>query len=216
MNQQTFTVALPSGRMGEESVEFLSRAGIANFDMQSRGRELSLFDKINNFRIVLVRSRDVPTYVINGVVDAGISGRDDLLEGNHDLTAPLELGFGDCRLCVAAPANADPDILSRPHLKVASKYPRMTMDYFYQRGVSCEIIKLHGSIELAPLLGMTDVIVDLVSSGDTLKANGLVEKAEIMRSCAMLVISRAAYALQPARIQELLAKFQLALRNGAE
>ena len=206
-----FTIALPAGRLAEESVAFFRAAGIAEFDLSEKGRELSFLDARNQFRIVLVRSRDVPTYVLQGAADAGITGRDILLEGEHDLTIPLTMDFGHCRLCVAALREHAGGLLKRPHLRVATKYTRLAMDHFHRRGISCEIIKLNGAIELAPVLGMADCIVDLVSTGATLKANGLVEIEEILHSSAVLVVSRAAYAIHNERMQELLSKFQAAM-----
>src|SRR5262249_39823352 len=117
-----------------------------------------------------------------------------------------------CRLSIAAPEAGSREILKRPHLRVATKYPRLTMDHFFQRGVSCEIIKLHGSVEIAPMLGLSDVICDLVSTGNTLRANGLVEIQTVIESCAMLVLNRSVFALETERINGILQKFQAALR----
>lgn len=207
-----FTIALPAGRLADESIEFFERAGIADFQSIPReGRSLTFFDADRRYRILLVRSQDVPTYVLQGGADAGITGRDVLEEGAYDLTAPLELGFGACRLSLAVERHRTEEIGRRSHLKVATKYPRLAMDYFYRRGVSCEVIKLHGSIEIAPVLGLADCIVDLVSTGATLKANGLVEVETILESEAVLVVNRRAYALQTERIQLLLRSFRAAL-----
>ncbi|MCB1308232.1 MAG: ATP phosphoribosyltransferase [Leptospiraceae bacterium] len=202
--------------MAEESIAFFARVGIARFNLPEKTRELSFFSEDGHFRIVLVRSQDVPTYVIQGGADAGITGRDVLAEGGYDLTVPFELSFGECRLCLAAPEERVTAIRREPHLRVATKYPRLTMDYFYRNGFSCEVIKLHGSIEIAPMLNMADCIVDLVSTGATLKANGLAEMETILESRAVLVVNRAAYAVQTRRIAELIARFQTALTNQTE
>lgn len=211
-----FTFALPSGRLGEESVEFFRDSGFADFVIPEKTRELSFVDKTNQYRIVLVRSQDVPTYVVGGGADAGITGRDVLAErGFHDITVPLELGFGRCRLSVAVPNENLTLLQDKPHFRVATKYPRLAMDYFYNRGISCEIIKLHGSIEIAPHLGLADAIVDLVSTGNTLKANNLTEIKTIMESSAMLLVNRSAYALQTDRINDLIKKFESLLNKDA-
>ncbi|MBX7056957.1 MAG: ATP phosphoribosyltransferase [Leptospirales bacterium] len=197
--------------MADESIEFFERAGFARFSKPRQDRSLAFLDDSGKIRAVLVRSQDVPTYVLQGGAHAGITGRDVLEEGAYDLTAPLELGFGQCRLALAAPAERAAELLQSSHLRVATKYPRLAMDYFFKRGVSCEVIKLHGSIELAPTLGLSDCIVDLVSTGATLKANGLREIETILQSQATLTIRRAAYALDAAFIQDLLSSFRSAL-----
>ncbi|MCB1174633.1 MAG: ATP phosphoribosyltransferase [Leptospiraceae bacterium] len=206
-----FTIALPAGRLAEESVAFFRKSGIADFTLTDKGRELSFFDPDSNIRIVLVRSRDVPTYVEQGAADAGITGRDVLLEADHNLTMPMTMAFGYCHLSVAVRTVDGPAILQRPHLRVATKYSNLAMDYFFRKGISCEIIKLNGSIELAPILDMADCIVDLVSTGATLKANGLLEVEKILESSAVLVISRSAWVLHNQRINEMLHRFQKAV-----
>lgn len=208
IDDSPFTIALPAGRLAQQSVEYFSKAGLARFNLDQKGRELSFIDKKNNFRILLVRSKDVPTYVLQGAADAGITGRDILVEDNYDLTIPLTLDYGHCRLSVAAKKECAQDVLKKAHLRVATKYTRLATDYFFKKGISCEIIKLHGSIELAPLVGVADCIVDLVSTGATLRANGLVEVEEIMHSTAILVVSRSAWAQRTIRIRDLVAKFQ--------
>jgi len=206
-----FTIALPGGRLAEESIRFFQKSGIAEFEFASIDRELSFFDTKNEYRIILVRSQDVPTYVVDAGVDAGITGRDILAEKGYRETVPLELGFGRCRLAVAAPVDTASTILNKPHLRVATKYPNLAMDYFFRKGLSCEVIKIHGAVEIAPYLGLADCIVDLVSTGATLKANGLVELETILESSAMLLVNRSAYALQTERINRIITKFRAQL-----
>ena len=208
-----FTIALPAGRMAEESVDFFSRTGFASFDLSKMGRELSVYDSTGEYRIILVRSQDVPTYVSEGGVDAGIVGRDVLTEKGYQQTAPLELGFGRCRLSVAAPGERVKHLYDKPHLRVATKYPNLTVDFFYKKGISCEIIKIHGSVEIAPNLGLSDCIVDLVSTGGTLKANNLVEMDRIIESSAMLIVNRSAFALETERVNRLIKKFRSVLED---
>ncbi len=205
------TIALPAGRLAEESIDFFARAGLAEFHLPKGGRSLTFLDETGRYQILLVRSQDVPTYVLQGGADAGITGRDVLTEGGYDLTIPLELSFGDCRLSLAALEKDAPTLKQKPHLRVATKYPRLAQDFFFRNGMSCEIIKLHGSIEIAPVLGMADCIVDLVSTGGTLRAIGLVEMDHILYSSAVLVVNRAAYAVQTERIQLMLSRFRAAL-----
>ena len=203
-----FTIALPGGRLAEESIAFFKKSGVADFDLSGAGRELSFFDKTGDYRIILVRSQDVPTYVAEGGADAGITGRDVLAEKGYIQTLPLELGFGACRLSVAAPVDIGNAIYSIPHIRVATKYPNLAMDYFFKKGISCEIIKIHGAVEIAPHLNIADCIVDLVSTGGTLKANRLMELETIMESSAMLIVNRSAYALQTERVNGLIRKFR--------
>ncbi len=210
---QPFTIALPAGRLAEESLEFFRECNLAHFDLEGKGRELSFLDTTGEYRVILVRNQDVPTYVLQGGAHAGIAGRDVLAERGYDISVPLELGFGRCRLSVAAVKETERDVLTLPHIRVATKYPRLAMDYFYSRGMSCEIIKLHGSIEIAPILGLADCIVDLVSTGNTLKANGMEEREVILHSSAMLVVNHSAYALQTSRLNHLLDRFKSLLKE---
>ena len=176
-----------------------------------------LFGTKKKIRVLLVRSQDVPTYVLQGGADAGITGRDVLMEGAYDLTVPFELNFGKCRLSVASLPerweNAK-ELFQKPHLRVATKYPRLAANFFYRSGMSCEIIKLHGSVEIAPLLSLADCIVDLVSTGATLRENGLVELYSILEFHAVLVVNRSCYALQTELLSQLFEKFQKELKSS--
>ncbi len=212
-DERPLTIALPAGRLAEESIDFFARAGLADFDLPKGGRSLTFLDSTGRYQILLVRSQDVPTYVLQGGADAGITGRDVLAEGGYDLTVPLELNFGYCRLSLAALEKDASELKSLPHLRVATKYPRLAQDFFFRNGISCEVIKLHGSIEIAPVLGMSDCVVDLVSTGGTLRANGLVEMDTILESSAVLVVNRSAYALQTRRINLMISRFRDALRE---
>ena len=203
-----FTIAIPAGRLAKESIGFFKRSGLADFDDFPESRALCFSDKSCQLRILLVRNLDVPTYVLQGGADAGIIGRDVLEEGNYDLTVPFALNFGKCRLSVAAMPQMVDKLLQSSHLRVATKYPRLAADFFYRLGISCEVIKLHGSVEIAPMLSLSDCIVDLVSTGLTLKENGLVEVRKISDFCAVLVVNRSTYALHAKRLFQLLTKFQ--------
>jgi ATP phosphoribosyltransferase len=185
------TLALPKGRLLDPAFALLRDMGLDGFDADSR--RLIFVDEARQLRLLFLKPADVPTYVQYGAADVGIVGKDILLEQEPDVYEPLDLGFGACRLVVAEPRELwerdDPSRWS--WVRVATKYPRLTERYFSERGIQVEIVRLDGSIELAPLVGLADRIVDLVQSGETLRANGLVEVAEITRSTARLIVNRA-------------------------
>lgn len=205
-----FTIALPAGRMSEESLEFFGRIGFARFSAPS-SRELSFLDETRRIRILLVRNQDVPLCLLHGGAEAGVCGRDVMLENDYDLTMPVDLPFGHCRLSIACPEFRATDLFRVPHLRAATKYPNLASRWFRERGISCEIIKMHGSIEVAPLIGISDCIVDLVSTGNTLRANGLVEVETVQQSTALLLVNRPAFALRNEMIMDLIRR----ARNGA-
>src|SRR5204863_945041 len=174
-----------------------------------------LDDPAMGLRFILLKPADVPTYVEYGAADLGIVGKDILLEQAPDVYEPIDLGFGFCRLVVAEPRELwerdDPAKWS--WVRVATKYPRLTEQYFSERGVQVEIVRLDGSIELAPLVGLAERIVDLVQSGETLRANGLVEVAEITRSTARLIVNRASMKTEHAAVTGLIDELKAARRN---
>ena len=185
------TLALPKGRLLDDALELLRELGVEGVDPESR--RLIFDDARRGLRLLFLKPADVPAYVTYGAADLGIVGKDILLEQEPDVYEPLDLGFGFCRLVVAEPRELwerdDPAKWS--WVRVATKYPRLTEQYFSDRGIQVEIVRLDGSIELAPLVGLAERIVDLVQSGETLRANGLVEVAEIARSTARLIVNRA-------------------------
>jgi ATP phosphoribosyltransferase len=186
------TLALPKGRLLDPALGLLAAIGIEGLDGDF-GRRLLLVDRARELRFILLKPADIPTYVLYGAADLGIVGEDILAEQEPDVYEPLDLGFGFCRLVVAESRELwerdDPSRWS--WVRVATKYPVLTERYFSQRGIQVEMIRLDGSIELAPLVGLAERIVDLVQTGDTLRANGLVEVAEIMTSTARLIVNRA-------------------------
>lgn len=185
------TLALPKGRLLAPALGMLRSMGLDGVEADSR--KLIFADERRGLRFLILKPADIPTYVEYGAADLGIVGKDILLEQEPDVYEPLDLGFGFCRLVVAEPQalweRDDPSKWS--WVRVATKYPTLTERYFSERGIQVEMIRLDGSIELAPLVGLADRIVDLVQSGETLRANGLVEVAEIMRSTARLIVNRA-------------------------
>ncbi|ADU96792.1 ATP phosphoribosyltransferase [Thermovibrio ammonificans] len=185
------TFALPKGRLLKEAVDFLSSVGIDASEVLTQTRKL-IFEW-EGYRFLLVKPMDVPTYVYYAAADLGIAGKDVIEEKGYDLYEPFDLGFGACRLSVAEPVNApEPyDLEKLSYIRVATKYPRITDAYFRSKGIHPEIITLYGSVELAPLVGLTDRIVDLVQTGNTLKANGLKEVDTILHSTARLIVNKA-------------------------
>jgi ATP phosphoribosyltransferase len=187
-------IALSKGRFLEPSLQLLGRAGIRFTDDASNSRKLIFTSDDTQFRAILVKPADVPTYVEYGAADVGIAGRDVIMESRAELLQPLDLNFGHCRIAVAAPCGVQSlNGSESPTIRVATKYPHITLDYFNARGIPVEIIPLSGSIELAPLIGLADRIVDLVETGRTLKENGLEVIEVIAHSSARLLINRAGY-----------------------
>ncbi|WP_333842094.1 ATP phosphoribosyltransferase [Pelomicrobium sp.] len=201
------TIALSKGRILEEALPLLATAGIVPRDDPTRSRKLILPTSREGLRLVIVRAADVPTYVEHGAADLGIAGRDVLVEhGGTGLYQPLDLGIGACRMMVAVPDGFD--YASAVHrgarLRVATKYVTAAREHFAAKGVHVDLIKLYGSMELAPLTGLADAIVDLVSTGNTLKANRLVAVEEVMVVSSRLIVNQAALKLRRAEIQPLI------------
>ena len=198
------TLALPKGRLLDPALDLLRELGVSGIDPDSR--KLIFRDAGRDLEVLLLKPADVPAYVIYGAADLGVVGKDILLEQEPDVYEPLDLGFGFCRLVVAEPRalweRDDPAKWS--WVRVATKYPRLTEEYFSARGIQVEIVRLDGSIELAPLVGLAERIVDLVQSGETLRANGLVEVAEIARSTARVIVNRAAMKTEHAAVTRLI------------
>jgi ATP phosphoribosyltransferase len=209
-------VALPKGRMADQTLELMAAAGLP-LPAGGAGRKLILHSADGALRYVLSKPSDVPTFVEYGAADIGVCGLDTLRESRRQVYEPLLLPFGHCRLCLAGPADANGAPLryaSQP--RVATKYPNLTEEFFRSRGVNAEIISLHGSVELAPLVGLADLIVDIIETGNTLRANGLVEQRVIMRSQAVLIVNRAAYHLKAAAVQQVIRSLRAALATAVE
>ena len=198
-------IALCKGRFLDPSLEMLGRVGIRFSEDVASSRKL-IFDSENGrHRVVLVKPADVPTYVEYGAADIGIAGRDVLLETRADVLQPLDLNFGHCKIAVAGPKGTHSiNGNDNPTVRIATKYPHITMDYYNARGIPVEIISLSGSIELAPLIGLSDRIVDVVETGRTLKENGLEILEVIAESSARLLINRAGYQTKRNEVRELI------------
>ncbi len=204
-NPASLTIALAKGRMQEDALALLAKANIHVDESELKSRRLVIHSTDRRFSFVLVKPSDVPTYVEYGVADAGVCGRDVLLEARADVHEPLDLKFGYCRIAVAGKreaVNEDYNLLAT--VRVATKYPRITTAYFQAKGVPIEIIPLQGSVELAPLLGLSDRIVDLVETGRTLKENGLEVIETITDTTARLIVNRASFHLKRAAVSALI------------
>jgi len=213
----TITLALSKGRIFDDSLPLLRAAGIEVADDPERSRKLILATSRPDLRVVLVRASDVPTYVQHGGADLGVAGHDILLEhGGQGLYQPLDLRIARCRLSVATRADFDYAAAVRQgsRIRVATKYTQCARDHFADKGVHVDLIKLYGSMELAPLTGLAEAIVDLVSTGSTLKANGLVEVEQIMPISARLVVNQAALKLKREPLRALVDAFERALPAG--
>jgi ATP phosphoribosyltransferase len=202
---EPLTVALPKGRLTEDALVYLARAGYAVPANGDGGRKLVLDGADGRLRYIMVKPADVPVFVEYGAADVGIAGLDVVREAERDVYEPLQLPFGRCRLVVAGRADR-PDLPLRLERspRVATKFPRLTEAFFRKRGVAAELIVMSGSVELAPLVGLADLIVDLVQTGVTLRENGLVELRTILESQAMLIANRASYRLRAGAVRELI------------
>ncbi len=208
-------MALPKGRLLTDALGFLARAGYEFSDGVERSRRLLILDRTGRLEIVLVKPRDVPVFVEYGATDLGIVGTDVLREVERDVYEPLLLPFGYCRLSVAALADRpDTPLRLEPSPRVATSYPNLTQRFFQQRGISPEIILLSGSVELSPLVGLADLLVDMVETGRTLRENGLVELRTIMHSQAALIANRAAYTLKAEAMTALIGDLRRAMRES--
>lgn len=211
--ESPITIALSKGRIFKQTLPLLAHAGIQPLDDPETSRKLIMDTNHPNVKLVIIRATDVPTYVQWGAADLGVAGKDVLLEhGGEGLYEPLDLQIARCRLMVAGAADAS---LEGNRLRIATKYVKSARRYFAERGQQVEIIKLYGSMELAPLVGLSDLIVDLVESGNTLKANGLVPLEHIADISSRLVVNKAAWKMKHPTVMQLLNALQEAVSRAA-
>jgi ATP phosphoribosyltransferase len=200
--QDKLTIAISKGRILEESLPLLQKMDIVLEEDPKISRKLIFETNQPEIRILIIRATDVPTYVDYGAADIGIAGKDVLLEfDSNELYEPLDLGIAKCKLMLAELENAN---LGSEHNRVATKYTKTTREYFANLGVQVEIIKLYGSMELAPVMGLSDKIVDLVDTGSTLKANGLIATDTICEISSRLIVNKAAMKLKQARVKKII------------
>jgi ATP phosphoribosyltransferase len=205
------TIALSKGRIFRETLPLLDAAGIEPVDDPDTSRKLILDTSQNDVKLVIIRASDVPTYVEYGAADLGVAGKDVLMEhGGNGLYEPVDLGIARCRLMVAGPEQG---IARTRRLRIATKYVQSTRRYYADRREQVEIIKLYGSMELAPLVGLADLIVDVVDTGNTLRANGLVPLEHIVDISSRLIVNKAAMKMKHGRIAELIACIKAACGN---
>lgn len=212
MNTQ-LTLALSKGRIFDDTLPLLEAAGIGILENPETSRKLILETTNPNLRVIIVRPSDVPTYVQYGAADFGVAGKDVLIEhGGEGLYQPIDLQIGVCRVSVAVPQGFDyaRSVRQGARLRVATKYVEIARRFFADKGVHVDLIKLYGSMELAPLVGLSDAIVDLVSTGNTLRANNLVEVEQIMSITSRMIVNQAALKLKREALQPILNAFETA------
>lgn len=207
--QDTLKIAMPKGRIHKHAVRLFQEAGYAVPDDLEESRKLIISVEEAGFEFIMAKPVDVATYVEHGAADIGIVGKDVLMEENRDVYELLDLGIARCRMSVIGLPDWKPAI----NLRVATKYPNVASQYFRERGQQVNVIKLNGSIELAPLIGLADRIVDMVETGSTIKENGLAEMEEIFSITSRLIANRVSYRMKNERIQELCDRLQEVVSN---
>ncbi len=216
MNQDRYlTFALGKGRLAKKTLELFEEIGITCEEMKDKdSRKLIFVNEDLKLRFFLSKGPDVPTYVEYGAADIGVVGEDTILEENRNVYEVLDLGFGKCRMCVCGPASAKELLQHHERIRVASKYPKIAKDYFYnQKYQTVDIIKLNGSVELGPIVELSDVIVDIVETGSTLRENGLEVLEEICPLSARMIVNPVSMQMQSERIKDLISKLRAKLKE---
>ena len=211
------TIALAKGRLADKAMEMFEAIGISCDEMKDKAsRKLIFANEDLGVRFFLAKANDVPTYVEYGAADIGIVGRDTILEEGRKLYEVMDLGVGKCRMCVCGPESARERLEHHELIRVATKYPNIAKDYFYnQKYQTVEIIKLNGSIELAPIVGLSEVIVDIVETGSTLRENGLMVLEDVCSLSARMVVNQVSMKTENERITAIIKKFQAYLKEKA-
>lgn len=209
-NDRYITFALTKGRLAEKTLDLLEQIGISCDEIRDKSsRKLVFVNEEQKVRFFLAKAPDVPTYVEYGVADLGVVGKDTILEEGRRAFEVLDLGFGKCRMCVCGPASARELLAHHERIRVASKYPEIARDYFYNKKFqTIDIIKLNGSVELGPIVGLSDVIVDIVETGSTLKENGLEVLEEIRPLSARMIVNQVSMRLEHERIRGIIGKLK--------
>ena len=212
-NMRYLTFALGKGRLANKTLELLEQIGITCEEMKDKNsRKLIVVNEELKLKFFLAKGPDVPTYVEYGAADIGVVGKDTIMEENRKVYEVLDLGFGKCHMCVCGPASARELLQHHEMIRVASKYPRIAKDYFYnQKHQTVDIIKLNGSVELGPIVGLSDVIVDIVETGSTLRENGLEVLEEICPLSARMIVNQVSMKMESERIKEILQALKAAL-----
>ena len=209
-NDRYLTFALGKGRLANKTLELLEKTGITCEEMKDKNsRKLIFVNKELKLRFFLAKGPDVPTYVEYGAADIGVVGSDTIMEENRRVYEVLDLGFGKCRMCVCGPAQARELLKHHERIRVASKYPNIAKDYFFnKKHQTVDIIKLNGSVELGPIVGLSDVIVDIVETGSTLRENGLEVLEEICPLSARMIVNQVSMQMETERIRSLTQKLK--------
>ena len=210
------TFALTKGRLAKKTMELLGQLGITCEEIQDKNsRKLIFVNDELKLKFFLAKGPDVPTYVEYGAADIGVVGKDTILEEGRKVHEVCDLGFGKCRMCVCGPKSAEDLLKHHELIRVATKYPKIAKDYFYnKKHQTVEIIKLNGSIELAPLVGLSEVIVDIVETGSTLRENGLEVLEEVCPLSVRMIVNPVSMRMENERIKELLSKLRTVLQEG--
>ncbi len=211
MNKEKYlTFALGKGRLAEHTIELMSKIGITCDEiLDKKTRKLIFVDEVHRLKFFLAKGPDVPTYVEYGAADIGVVGKDTILEEARRAYEVLDLGFGKCRMCVCGPESAGALLKNHEMIRVATKYPVIARDYFYNvKHQTVDIIKLNGSVELGPLVGLSDVIVDIVETGSTLKENGLVVLEEVCPLSARMIVNQVSMQMESERINDLITRLK--------
>lgn len=207
------TIALAKGRLAKDALRLFEKAGIDCVEYSKDSRKLIFYSEDRQYKFIMVKPSDVPTYVERGAADVGIVGKDTLLEEGKDIYELLDLRFAKCKMAVAGFANRRENYITNNNIRVATKYPNIAHSYFTQRGEMVEIIKLNGSVELGPIIGLSDLIVDIVESGRTLEENGLVVLEDICPITARLVVNRVSLKTRKDEIEFMLKSLEEALED---
>lgn len=215
MNPEQLTIALPKGKLLGPTLKLLSQLNLPTDGVSDKSRSLVFDFPESTVRYLMCRPTDVPTYVEHGAADLGIVGKDTILDQGKDVYEMVDLGFGYCRFMLAVPEEkADRPLADFNYQRVATKFPRVAEDFFRDLGLQVEVIKLHGNIELAPRVGLAEMIVDIVSTGKTLKENYLVEKANIAECTARVVVNRVSYRTRYQVIEPMIRRMNQIVMDG--
>lgn len=211
----SLSIALTKGRLEKKTVAMLEKMGYGTENLKDKGRALVFEDTKKDIRYFLVKSNDVITYVNHGVADIGVVGKDTLMERGNQNYELLDLQIGKCKFCVAS--LPDKDVFQKVgHVKIGTKYPHVAREYFLSRGIDVEVIKIDGSVELAPILGLADGIVDIVESGTTLKENGLVILEDVCPISARVIVNKASFKLKREEIMDVIHDLESVVKENAD
>lgn len=216
-DMQYLTIALPKGKLFTPSAEILAKIGYSAEGLSEKSRKLVIANEEKKIRFIITKTADLPTYVEYGAADIGIIGKDVLLEEDRDVYELLDLGYGACHLMVAVPRAILKEKLSDyAHMRVATKFPRVAEAFFSGKGMQMEYIKLNGSIELGPMVGLAEIIVDIVETGRTLKENHLVEIVRVVDSSARLIANRVSFKMKFDRIHQMVEDMRIIMESGGK